>query len=102
VVAAAGALWAARIYGRAEAVGRSAHAAKGGWDLEEADGTARQPRGLRFSPAGRRKGQQDAPAAGFEILTRWQAQRAARGREGFPPLLCSVLWSLSNFGKAKD
>jgi len=82
VVAAAGALWAARIYGRVEAVGRSAHAAKGGWDLEEADGTV--------------------PAAGFEILTRGRAQRAARGREGFPPLLCPELWSLSNFGKAKD
>ena len=82
MVAAAGALWAARIYGRAEAAGRSAHAAKGGWDLEEADGTVL--------------------AAGFEIFTRWRAQRAARGGEGFPPLMCPVLWSLSNFGKAKD
>jgi len=74
VVAAAGALWAARIYGRAEAAGRSAHAAKGGWDLEEADGTARQPRGLRFSPAGGRKGQQE------------------EGRD--PPLSCAICCGL--------
>ena len=64
MVAAAGALWAARIYGRAEAAGRSAHAAKGGWDLEEADGTV--------------------PAAG-RILPSRAGAKGSKRRGGIPP-----------------
>ena len=74
----------------------------GSADLRQGGGgrtvSARREGGLGFG-GGRRH---SALAVGFEIFTRWRAQRAARGGEGSPSLLCHVLWSLSNFGKAKD